>query len=786
MEKQLNLLEDEEIVDIPDVLPLIPIREMVIFPDAIVPLLVGREKSVRAVQTAQKQHGFVLLTTQKQAEKEIVEARDLFRVGTVARILQVMSLPNGYHKIVVEALTRAKIIRFLGSKHFFKVQIQVLPEVFEPTASVKKKTGQLLHFFEEYLSTNPDLPEELMEHLQQLEEPERIIDFIAMNIQAEVGEKQKLLREANVSRRLDKLLKLLQEVISYHRVRQEIDQQVQENLMKHQRNFYLQEKLRIINQELGEEEDSSPELARLQQQLQEANLPEHAMEKALEELDKLKKTPPFSPEYTVVRNYLDWMLKVPWNQRSEDRLDIEEAQHILDQDHYGLEKPKERIIEHLAVLKRVKCMKGPILCLVGPPGVGKTSLGRSVARALGRRFVRVSLGGVRDEAEIRGHRRTYIGSMPGKIIQMMKKAGVKNPVFLLDEVDKMSMDFRGDPAAALLEVLDPEQNKHFNDHYLDVDYDLSEVFFITTANVRTQIPEPLLDRMEVIELPGYLEHEKIQIARQHLIPKQRETHGLSADELCIDEAAIVRMIREYTREAGVRNLERLIAQICRKTVRRLSSASNGKAITVGAEDLEAFLGTPPYLNRKDSSGGEVGVATGLAWTAYGGDLLKIEVNVMPGKGKLILTGKLGEVMKESAQTALSYIRSLADWLHIPEQAFEKRDIHVHIPEGAIPKDGPSAGITLATAMISALTGRVVRPDLAMTGEITLRGKILAVGGLNQKLLAAQRNGIRTVLLPRENQKDLNDLPAEIREGLSLVLVSDYREVLHQVLEPAAA
>ncbi|MEJ2635520.1 MAG: endopeptidase La, partial [Calditrichia bacterium] len=498
--------------------------------------------------------------------------------------------------------------------------------------------------------------------------------------------------------------------------------------------------------------------------------------------EKLRKTPPFSPEYTVTRNYLDWMIQVPWSEESDDRINLEEARSILDEDHFGLEKPKERILEHLAVLQRVKKIKGPILCFVGPPGVGKTSLGRSIARALDREFVRVSLGGVRDEAEIRGHRRTYIGSMPGKIIQSMKKAGTKNPVFLMDEVDKMSMDFRGDPSSALLEVLDPEQNHSFNDHYMDVDYDLSQVFFITTANVQSNIPLPLQDRMEIIELPGYLEHEKIQIAKTHLIPKQLNEHGLSGKDLEIGEQALLRIIREYTREAGVRNLERQIANLCRKTTRRLVEDKKLRKIKIDTDNLEAFLGKPEYFMRAPDFRDEIGIATGLAWTSYGGDILKIEVNTFSGKGNISLTGKLGDVMKESAQTALSYIRSIAGELEIDDKIFAEKDIHVHVPEGAIPKDGPSAGITLATAMISAFTGRQVRGNVAMTGEITLRGKVLAIGGLNEKMLAAQRNNVSTVIVPGENKKEVDDLPQELREGLTIIQVSDYREVLTNVLK----
>ena len=780
MDPVYKLVRGDVEIDIPETLPVLPIRDMVVFPNAVIPLLVGRERSLAAVEEARDGHSLIMVITQKDSDQEAIQAADIHRVGTICQILQILDFPNGHSKVVVEGLVRGRIKRFLRNPAFFNARVEVRedPPMDEDGEGLIQ---QLMFYFQEYISYSPELPEEMVEYLQQQSDVRRMMDFVAVNVQLDTDSKQRILQEDDPRHRLALLLDSLRELIGHQRVRQDIDQRVQESLLKNQRNYYLQEKLKVINRELGEEEESSPEIYKLEEDILSANMPDHALDKATEELGKLKKIPAFSPEYTVIRNYLDWMIQVPWQHRTADTLDIARAQKILDDDHFGLEKPKERILEHLAVLKRVRKMKGPILCLVGPPGVGKTSLGRSVARALGREFVRISLGGVRDEAEIRGHRRTYIGSMPGKIVQSMKKAGSVNPVFLLDEVDKMSMDYRGDPSAALLEVLDPEQNRTFNDHYLDVDYNLSEVFFITTANVRGNIPLPLQDRMEIIELPGYLEHEKINIARLHLIPKQLTEHGLGTAELVLEEGAILRIIREYTREAGVRNLERQIATLSRKVVRRLAERRNGGSITVTADNLSDFLGKPEFLNRRARLEPAIGIATGLAWTAYGGELLKIEVNLLPGKGKLTLTGKLGDVMQESAQAALSYIRSIAGELGIDRKVFEEHDIHVHVPEGAVPKDGPSAGVSLASAIISALTATPMRNDIAMTGEITLRGSVLAVGGINEKLLAAQRNGIAEVIVPEENAKEVADLPQPLREGLTIHLVSDYEQVRERVM-----
>ena len=782
MEDHQKILKGDGILEIPSTLPLLPIRDLVVFPYSVVPLLVGRQKSQAALKFAKHNENLLIVSTQKDSDKEKIRSSDLYRVGTICRILQILEFPNGHAKVVVEGIIRARIKRFKSNRQYFRTDIDIFEEMSELTEVSETYLKQLFHYFQDYLSFTPELPDEMLEHLHHQGDPYRMIDFVALNIQAEARQKQMILQEANIEKRLKMLLDLMRQIISYHRVRQDIDQKVQENLLKNQRNYYMQEKLKIINTELGEEDEiASPEIIKLEEDILAANMPEYALDKSIDELSKLKKIPPFSPEYTVIRNYLDWMIRLPWEMQTQDRLNITEAQKILDEDHYGLEKPKERIIEHLAVLKRVNSMKGPILCLVGPPGVGKTSLGRSIAHALGREFVRISLGGVRDEAEIRGHRRTYIGSMPGKVIQSIKKAGSSNPVFLLDEVDKMSTDFRGDPAAALLEVLDPEQNKTFNDHYLDVDYDLSQVFFLTTANVRENIPLPLQDRMEIIELPGYLEHEKVNIAKLHLLPKQLQQHGLSATEMQISDHAILRIIREYTREAGVRNLERQLATLCRKSVRQLSKNTNGKVIKITAKNLEDYLGKPIFLNRKAELQEEIGLVTGLAWTSYGGDILKLEASVLPGKGKLTLTGKLGEVMQESAQTALSYIRSIAKNFDIPLEAFEKNDIHIHVPEGAVPKDGPSAGVALGLVILSALSRRPLRNNIAITGEITLRGKVLAVGGLNEKLLAAQRNKIFKVIVPAENHKDIDDLPAELKEGVEIDEIKEFSEVLKKVI-----
>lgn len=778
--------EDTEII-IDHQLPVLPLKDVVVFPYMIFPLLVGRERSLRAVQDAALAEKLLFLTAQKDPLKEEPTKDDLYRIGTVARVLQVLKLPNGLMKVLIEGLIRGRVRRFLRNPDHFEARIEVIPESTDESPQVQAKLRRVVTLFKDYVHLNRNIPDEVLLSIEQFEHPQRLADFISAHVQREMRVKQRLLEAVHVSDQLLALAKLLQSENEILEIEQNLDEKVRSRIQRSQRNFYLQEQMRVIQEELGEEAETDGEILQLRERLEKARLPEQALEKANEELEKLRNTPPFSPEATVIRNYLEWLLTVPWHKKTKDNLDIEEAKKILDEDHYGLTKVKERILEHLAVLKLVKSMRGPILCFVGPPGVGKTSLGRSVARAMGRKFIRVSLGGVRDEAEIRGHRRTYIGSMPGKIIQSMKRAGTVNPVFLLDEVDKMSVDFRGDPSAALLEVLDPEQNKFFNDHYLEVDYDLSQVMFITTANLRSQIPEPLQDRMEILNLPGYLEHEKVEIAIRHLLPKLLKEHGLKKKQVQVQPSAIRRIIREYTREAGVRNLERELASICRKVAREVAAnaSKNGKSVSyrITARTVPKYLGVPRYTDRPLDETEMVGAAVGLAWTRYGGDILQIEVSLMKGKGNLSLTGKLGDVMKESARAALSYARSNAKRLNITGEFWKTQDIHIHIPEGAIPKDGPSAGITMATALISALTGRAVRKEMAMTGEITLRGNVLAVGGLNEKLLAAQRVGLKTVIVPAENEKDLIEIPKQVKRGLEIVQVKHMDEVLDLALVP---
>ncbi|MFZ0392189.1 MAG: endopeptidase La [Calditrichia bacterium] len=769
-----------DVMDFSGKLPLLPTHDMVLFPSAIAPLMIGRSKSLEAVEAAEEIQGYMVIAAQKSPEKEEIQARDIYRVGTVAKILQIIRLPNSHLKIVVEGVRRAHLRRFLPNRRYFHTEVELFPEDEDFSPAMQEELKQLGRLFKSFIQEHPELPDEIISQAEKLENSPQILDYIAMHVDSDIHQKQQVLAAEKMENRLIIIRDLVNAAVGFQHMRKELDSQVRDNMMRNQREYYLQEQLRVIKKELGEEEPTSSEIHKLEEEILAAEMPQHAMDKAVEELEKLKRTPPFSPEYSVTRNYLEWMIQLPWNTVTPDRLDLQEARQILDEDHFGLDKPKERILEHLAVLQRVQKIRGPILCLVGPPGVGKTSLGQSIARALGRKIVRVSLGGVRDEAEIRGHRRTYIGSMPGKIIQSLKKAASKNPVFLLDEVDKMSMDFRGDPAAALLEVLDPEQNHTFNDHYLDVDFDLSDIFFITTANMREEIPLPLQDRMEIIELPGYPEYEKVQIARRHLIPKQMKEHGLEPGEFVITEKALERIIREYTREAGVRNLERFIAQLSRKVTRRLLEKKHSGNHRISPASLEKYLGKPPFFARRNHLENAVGMATGLAWTPYGGDILKIEVNTYRGSGKIKLTGKLGDVMKESAHTALSYIRSISDELQIKAEFFKKNDIHIHIPEGAVPKDGPSAGITLTTAMISAFTGNAVNGKVAMTGEITLRGNILGIGGVNEKMLAARRNNIPLVLVPDENRKDIDDLPKEVKTGLSIITVGNFRQAVDHI------
>jgi ATP-dependent Lon protease len=779
---------DNQFGAIPSRLPVLPLRDVIVFPFMIFPVLVGRESSLRAVNASLERNKFIFLAAQKNSVTEEPGSDDIYQEGTIAKIIQIIKLPNGLMKILVDGVVQGTVGRFLPNDKFLEAEVAI---AVEPVAMDSELDALLRHtssLFAEYVHLNRNVPSEVLVAFENTKDPQRRVFYIASNILQHVDVKQKILQLTGIREQLHELIRILNSENDVLKIEKEIDGKVHDNIAKSQRKFFIQEQIRILQDELGDEE-SSPELLKLKQEIKKARMPKGAEEKATEEFSKLKKTPSLSPESTVIRGYLDWLLSVPWHKRTRDNLTIEHVKKILDEDHFGLDKPKERILEHIAVLNLVREMKGQILCFVGPPGVGKTSLAKSIARALGRKLVRISLGGVRDEAEIRGHRRTYIGSMPGKIIQSMKRAGVVNPVLLMDEVDKMSMDFRGDPSAALLEVLDPEQNCAFSDHYLDVDYDLSHVMFITTANVRYNIPLPLQDRMEIIELPGYLQHDKREIARRHIIPKQLLEHGLQKKHVEFSDTAIDKIITEYTREAGVRNLEREIASVCRKVAKDLVLArqKDGEkpeqtAFVVDPEKVEEYLGVPKFRTRPRAEAKRVGSVMGLAWTSVGGDLLNVDVSIMKGQEKLTLTGQLGDIMKESAQAALSYLRSNAKRLGL-DPAFSKgKEIHIHLPEGSIPKDGPSAGITMAMAMYSAISGKPAWSDVAMTGEITLRGEVLNIGGLNEKLLAAQRSGIKKVLIPQENVKDLAEIPAKVKEGLRIIPISKIDEALQYLFQ----
>ena len=775
----------ETLDNIPKNLTILPLRDVVLFPYMIFPVLVGRESSLRAANEALERGKNIFLVAQKSATIDEPTADDVYLHGTVAKIIQMLKLPNGLMKILVDGVVQASVKKFLPNTAFLEAELIINKSELPTGHDIDALVRHASTLFQEYVKLSRNVPPEVLMAFEGIKEPHRKLYYMAANLVQSVDVKQRILQTQHLREQLYELSKILTTEIDILKIEREIDTKVQDNIQKSQRKFFIQEQIRILQDELGEDE-ASPELAKLKEQIQKAKMPKEVEDKATEEFNKLKKTSPMSPEFTVTRNYLDWLIAVPWTKRTKDNLDVEHVKKILDDDHFGLEKPKERILEHIAVLNLVKEMKGQILCFVGPPGVGKTSLAKSIARALGRTFVRISLGGMRDEAEIRGHRRTYIGSMPGKIIQSMKRAGVVNPVLLMDEVDKMSMDFRGDPSAALLEVLDPEQNNTFSDHYLDVDYDLSKVMFITTANVRYAIPLPLQDRMEIIELPGYLDYDKREIAKRHIIRKQLAAHGLTEKMLKFTDEAIDKIINEYTREAGVRNVERELASICRKAAKEivLSKRKNGVArkkkktsegITVSAELIEHYLGVPKFRKKEAERQPRVGSVTGLAWTSVGGDILNVDVTIMSGTQKLTLTGQLGEVMKESAQAALSYIRSNARVFGVNPEFSKGKEIHIHLPEGAIPKDGPSAGVTMAMAIISAASNRPARNDIAMTGEITLRGNVLPIGGLNEKLLAAQRSGIKTVIIPKENMKDLTEIPEKVKEGLKIVPVETIEE-----------
>ncbi|MBI4963598.1 MAG: endopeptidase La [Desulfomonile tiedjei] len=762
----------------PSLLPLLPLRDIVVFPHMVVPLFVGRDRSIKALESAMKSDKMIFLASQKDAQQTNPEAEDIFDIGTVGQIIQMLKLPDNTIKVFVEGKKRGRIRQFLESDRFFKVEVEPLADQFqERDVEMQALVRGLKSVFENYLAHNKKLPQEFVTAVRSTEDATKLADTIAGQLNLKIEDKQDLLTRLSLRDRIEKLLELMQSEIEIAEIEKKIRDRVKKQMEKSQKEYYLSEQMRAIQKEMGEKDDFRNEIAELEEQLSKKNLPPEADAKVRKEIRKLKLMSPMSAEATVVRNYVDWFLVLPWSTGPESDLDISDAQKILDEDHYGLKEVKERIIEYLAVQKLVPKAKGPILCLVGPPGVGKTSLAKSVARATGRQFVRISLGGVRDEAEIRGHRRTYIGALPGKIIQSMKKVETINPVMLLDEVDKMSMDFRGDPSAALLEVLDPEQNHAFNDHYLDVDYDLSQVMFITTANTLHGIPAPLQDRMEIIRLPGYTEIEKLKIAEQFLVPKQTEANGLNADKIGFLPKAIVRIIRRYTREAGVRDLERQISKICRKVVREVVGGVVDSKLEVDAKHVAKYLGVPKFRYGVKEEKEKVGVATGLAWTEVGGELLIVEVALMPGSGKLIVTGKLGEVMQESAHAAMSYVRSRAWGLGLKADFYNKVDLHIHVPEGATPKDGPSAGVTMTSAIISALTKRPFPNDLAMTGEITLRGRILPIGGLKEKLLAAKRGLIARVLIPGENEKDLKEVPQRIRRGLQIIPVDHMDDVL---------
>ena len=762
-------------------IPVLPLRDVVVFPYMVMPLFVGRPRSIHSLDEAMNHGKQLLLVSQKQPELEEPGVEDLYDVGTIANIIQLLKLPDGTVKVLVEGQQRAQIYQLEDTGEHFQAQIKPIESTLGNKKELQVVHKAALDEFQNYINLNKKVQPDILSALQQIENLEQLSDTLASHLPVSVAQKQTVLEMSNVVERFEYLLGLMQSEADLLQVEKRIRSRVKKQMEKSQRDYYLNEQIKAIQKELGEEENAISEIEQLRQKIEEARMPLEAREKAEAELQKLKMMSPMSAEATVVRSYIDWMIQVPWHKRTKVKKDLAKAQEILDADHYGLERVKERILEYLAVQTRLNQLKGPILCLVGPPGVGKTSLGQSIANATGRKYVRMALGGVRDEAEIRGHRKTYIGSLPGKLIQKMAKVGVKNPLFLLDEIDKMSSDMRGDPASALLEVLDPEQNAHFNDHYLEVDYDLSDVMFVATSN-SMHIPTPLLDRMEVIRLSGYTEDEKLNIATRHLINKQMERNGLKAGELTIDDNAIVDIIRYYTREAGVRNLEREISKICRKAVKTLLLDKKLQSIKVTAKNLHDYLGVKRFEFGRADTQNRIGEVTGLAWTEVGGDLLTIETASVLGKGKLSYTGSLGDVMKESIQAAMTVVRARAEKLGINPEFHEKRDIHIHVPDGATPKDGPSAGIAMCTALVSCLTGNPVKSEVAMTGEISLRGKVLPIGGLKEKLLAAHRGGIKTVIIPKDNVKDLEEIPENAKRDLNIHAVETIDEVLTIALE----
>ncbi|CAH1058009.1 endopeptidase La [Paenibacillus pseudetheri] len=760
--------------------PLLPLRGLLVYPSMVLHLDVGREKSVRALEKAMVDDNLILLCSQSEVNIEEPGQDDIFRVGTVANVRQMLKLPNGTIRVLVEGVERAEIINYIDNDEYYEVMARELPEEEDGDQECDALMRTVLNQFEHYITLSKKVTPETLAAVSDIEEPGRLADVITSHLSLKIKDKQEILETIDVSKRLEKLLDILNNEREVLELERKINQRVKKQMEKTQKEYYLREQMKAIQKELGEKEGRVGEAEELRNLMEEKNLPERVKEKMEKEIDRLEKMPVSSAEGGVIRNYVDWLLGLPWNEQTEDDLDIKKAELVLDEDHYGLEKPKERVLEYLAVQQLVKKLKGPILCLVGPPGVGKTSLARSIARSLNRKFVRISLGGVRDEAEIRGHRRTYVGAMPGRIIQGMKTAGTINPVILLDEIDKMAADFRGDPSSALLEVLDPEQNNTFSDHFVELPFDLSNVMFVTTANVVHNIPRPLLDRMEMLFIPGYTELEKLQIGSRYLLPKQKKNHGLAEDQLIIEDDSLLRIVREYTRESGVRNLEQQIAALCRKAAKQIVSKEK-ESVVILPDDIKDYLGASKYRYGMAELEDQIGTVTGLAWTEVGGDTLLIEVTVVQGTGKLTLTGQLGDVMKESAQAAFSYTRSKAEELGLQPDFYEKIDIHIHIPEGAIPKDGPSAGITIATALISALTKRYVSKDVAMTGEITLRGRVLPIGGLKEKSLAAHRAGYKKILLPKDNERDLKEIPESVRNDVEFIPVSNMDQVLHHAL-----
>ena len=774
-----DMTDTTDYTKIPEVLAVLPLRNIVVFPGMIVPLFVGRDKSIRALEDVMADDKQIMLVAQRDGDLDDPSEEDVYDIGTVGTILQLLKLPDGTVKVLVEGLRRAKLVEFVPNESFFQASVIGIEEEDLDSPDLASLSKTVVGQFDNYVKMNRKIPQEVQNVIREIDDPQKLADTVAGHLNIQISEKQALLENVSVAERLENVLGHMENEVGLLQVEKKIRGRVKRQMEKTQREYYLNEQLKAIQKELGEGEDGMDDLAELEAQIEKTKFSKEARDKAQAELKKLKNMSPMSAEATVVRNYLDWLIAVPWKKKSRVKKDLDNAEQVLESDHYGLEKVKERILEYLAVQNRTNKLKGPILCLVGPPGVGKTSLGKSLAKATGREFVRMSLGGVRDESEIRGHRRTYIGSMPGKIIQSMKKVKTSNPLILLDEIDKLGMDYRGDPASALLEVLDPEQNSTFNDHYLEVDYDLSNVMFVTTANT-LNIPGPLLDRMEVIRIPGYTEDEKVEIAKRHLLPKSIANHGLKKGEFELTDDALRQIIRTYTREAGVRNLERDLANVCRKTVTKIVR-ENVSDVSVIPDNLEDFLGVSRYRFGLAEKEDQVGVVTGLAWTEVGGELLTIEGVMLPGKGKMTTTGKLGDVMKESIGAASSFVRSKSVDLGIEPPLFDKKDIHVHVPEGATPKDGPSAGIAMATAIVSLMTGIEVCKEVAMTGEVTLRGQVLPIGGLKEKLLAARRGGIERVIIPHENAKDLSEVPDNIKDGLDIIPVQSMTEVLEIAL-----